>query len=184
MRGRALAAALLTVLAACASNPRPEPPPPAVPPAPVLDASYDWHVLLLAPFGSVVKEVPFKLHEVLLFKDQQAQEGDGAECYASDAEPPLFLKQTPSQYLLCFRRDHLSRIEAQVILPRAEAGAVLGEACALWHRNAGEGVPEAQKPCAGSDGTVRYEAHVDEEAAEGAEVPLNLQLEQVAPPES
>ena len=57
--------AAAAMLAACASAPkRPAPPPPKAP----LDASYDWHVLLLAPLGSVLKDVRLPLHEVLLFR--------------------------------------------------------------------------------------------------------------------
>ena len=189
MRSRGLAAAMALTLAACASNKKaaapapPVAPPVAPPPAPVLDASYDWHVLLLAPFGSVVKEVPFKLHEVLLFKDQESAGAEGGECYATEQAPPTFLKRTPTEFLLCFKHDHLWRIEALVSLAKDEAGEILNGACGLWHRNAGDSTPWVAPPCAGSDGTVRYEALLEEQAADG-EVPLNLKLEQVAPPES
>ncbi len=61
MRPRADAAAALR---ASSRLRRPQPAP-----AP-LDASYDWHVLLVAPFGSVLKDVPLTLHEVLLFRDE------------------------------------------------------------------------------------------------------------------
>ena len=37
---------------------------------PPVDASYDWHGLLIAPFGSVLKDIPLTLHEVLLFRDE------------------------------------------------------------------------------------------------------------------
>ena len=52
-----------------------------------VDASYDWHVLLVAPFGSVLKDIPLTLHEVLLFRDEAhgAAAADDAECYAADA---------------------------------------------------------------------------------------------------
>ncbi|HEY2684027.1 MAG TPA: hypothetical protein VGI93_10995 [Steroidobacteraceae bacterium] len=185
---RAAPLALLLALGACASNKKAEAPPvPQAPPpsAPATtDASYDWHVLLLAPFGSVLKEVPFKLHEVLLFKDQASQAADGGECYAGEDPPPRFLKRTPSQLLLCFQHDHLSRIEAMVMLPKEEVHDVVSGACLLWHTNAGDKAPWVAPPCVGSDGTVRYEAQLDEEEADGDEVPLSIKLEQVAPPES
>src|ERR1700730_10468145 len=92
----AASVALLAPIAACpppsprvAAPDRPPPPPPAHEPA---DASYDWHGLLIAPFGSVLKDVPVALHEVLLFRDE-AQHGGAsadnassadAECYATD----------------------------------------------------------------------------------------------------
>ena len=57
-----LAAALLALAACAAPKPKAPEPPPAPPP---LDASYDWHVLLIAPFGSLLKDIPATLHEVL-----------------------------------------------------------------------------------------------------------------------
>src|SRR5271170_7810382 len=66
----------------------PEHAPPPIPHEPE-DASYDWRVLLIAPFGSVLKEIPLTLHEVLLFRDKAhgAQADDAAaadyECYAA-----------------------------------------------------------------------------------------------------
>ena len=35
-----------------------------------MDASYDWHGLVLAPFGTLLKESPIALHEVLLFHEE------------------------------------------------------------------------------------------------------------------
>src|SRR3981081_818017 len=86
-----LPAAALWTLAACAvSKHEIAPPPPAPPP---LDASYDWHVLLVAPFGSVLKDVPLTLHEVLLFRDEAhaASAADELECYAVDGKRPRFI---------------------------------------------------------------------------------------------
>src|SRR6266851_6499083 len=68
-----LSAALLATVVACRA-PAPRiaaservPPPPAA--HELSRASYDWHVLLIAPFGSVLKDIPVALHEVLLFRD-------------------------------------------------------------------------------------------------------------------
>src|SRR5258707_15738106 len=65
--------ALLGALVACrAPSPRAAPPDRAPPPPATHepgDASYDWHGLLIAPFGSVLKDIPLALHEVLLFRD-------------------------------------------------------------------------------------------------------------------
>src|ERR1700732_3251517 len=70
----AVSVALRAPIAAChtpsprvAAPDRTPPPPPAHEPA---DASYDWHGLLIAPFGSVLKDIPAALHEVLLFRDE------------------------------------------------------------------------------------------------------------------
>jgi hypothetical protein len=186
VKRRLVAAGWLLALGACASSKRVEAPPPAPPPAPAplqQDASYDWHVLLVAPFGSVVREVPYKLHEVLLFKDQASPAADSGECYASESPPPTFLKRTPTEFLLCFQHDHLARIEAVVLLPKDEVRDIMSSACLLWHAKAKDSAPATAPPCVGSDGTVHYEAHLEEEA-EGGEVPLSLKLEQVAPPES
>src|ERR1700737_4255137 len=78
----AASVALLAPIAAChtpspraAAPDRTPPPPPAHEPA---DASYDWHGLLIAPFGSVLKDVPVALHEVLLFRDE-ARGGTAAD---------------------------------------------------------------------------------------------------------
>jgi len=103
-----------------------------------LDASYDWHVLLLAPLGSVLKDIHVPLHEVLLFRD--AAEGraaaDDAECFAINGEPPRFMDRVPDEYLLCFRHDRLSRIEAAVRLPASNAAMAFADACGLWLKNA------------------------------------------------
>src|SRR5258707_15717871 len=104
-------------MAACAA-PAPKPAAPLKAPAP-LDASYDWHVLLVAPFGSVLKDVPLTFHEVLLFRDEAhaASAADELECYAVDGTRPRFIARPPSAYLLCFKQDRLSRVEATVRLP-------------------------------------------------------------------
>jgi len=80
----AMPAAAVWMLAACAASKHEIAPPPAKPPPP--DASYDWHVLLIAPFGSVLKDIPLALHEVLVFRDeaQSASPADDPECYAAN----------------------------------------------------------------------------------------------------
>ena len=202
-RGRRmlLSFALLAALTGCrAPTPHataPEhaqaPPPDARPHA---DSSYDWRALTVAPFGSVLKEIPLTLHEVLLFRDQThgGTPADDAECYASDAPAPRFVGRTPDEYLLCFKADRLARIQASVRLTAAEAPDVLAAACGVWLKNAaraatGAAVPGAASPtadaqrtdaqsttaqsadaCKGRDGTVRFSAHLGEDAA-SAEAP-------------
>src|ERR1700691_2935745 len=110
----ALLAALLAALAAChSSSPRvtkqsAAPPPSTHEPE---DATYDWHGLLIAPFGSLLKDVPLTLHEVLLFRDeaQSTSAADDAECYAAATPAPRFVGRTPDEFLLCFKQDRLSR---------------------------------------------------------------------------
>ena len=141
-RGAGVSVLMPLLLAACAAAPKnpPGPPPAATPAAPLLDASYDWHGLMLLPFGSVLKDAPFTLHEVLMFRDAaHAGPGEEAECYAMERSPPPFLKRTPSEYLLCFKHDHLARVEATVNLPAEEAAQIFSDACGLWQRNSGTG---------------------------------------------
>jgi hypothetical protein len=181
-----LPAAALMVLAAChASAPRitaPAPAPDAVPPS---DATYDWHVLVIVPFGVTLKDIPLTLHEVLLFRDEAhgTGAGDDAECYAPDGPAPRFLGTTPEEYLLCFKHDRLSRVQASVRLNDPVPAGAFAAACENWLRHAvpvaadaaasRAGVPTAGVPgagvpgsgtCEGSDGAVRFSAHFDEEA--------------------
>jgi hypothetical protein len=152
-RGAGVSILMPLLFAACASAPKnpPAPAPAATPAAPVLDASYDWHGLLLLPFGSVLKDAPFTLHEVLMFRDAaHAAQGDDAECYAMERTPPPFLKRTPSEYLLCFKHDRLARVEATVNLPAEEAAQIFAEACGLWQRNSGAGQTAAAPAAAGA----------------------------------
>src|ERR1700759_2826809 len=129
-RGSFFATALLT-LAACAAPPPKAPLPP--PPPPPLDASHDWHVLIIAPFGSVLKEIPATLHEVLLFRDDErsAASADELECYAVDGKLPRFVARNTTEYLLCLKHDRLSRIEATVWVPAEDAVKIFADACGL-----------------------------------------------------
>jgi hypothetical protein len=193
----AIAAALLAALAGCqASLPRtttPDRAPPAASPA-LTDASYDWHGLLAAPFGSVLKEVPLTLHEVLLFRDEAHGAGaaDEAECYSGDAPPPRFVGRTPDEYLLCFKQDRLARVQASVRLSAAEAPEIFAAACARWSKQAAPlsenstpsiatpaavgaaGAParagtgdaaEASVSCEGHDGGVHFSGHLEADTA-------------------
>jgi hypothetical protein len=125
--------------------------------------------LLIAPFGSVLKDIPAALHEVLLFRDEEpgsasAADADtvGAECYAADAPAPRFLGRTPDEYVLCFKHERLSRIQASVRITAAQAADVFAAACAEWLKNAapattglgapGTGAPGAGTPGAGTPG--------------------------------
>lgn len=169
-RQAALSAAALA-LAACAA---PAPRTAASPPAPAaLDASYDWHVLLAAPLGSVLKDVPLTMHEVLMFRDaaRSASAADELECYAVDGERPRFIARPLSEYLLCFRQDRLSRVEATVRLPTAEAAQIFADACASWLKGA-----QAAEACAGSDRGIAYSGHLDSEP-DGSETRMTVQID-------
>jgi hypothetical protein len=175
---------VLLILSSCATPPKNPPPPPAgAVTAP--DTSYDWHGLLQLPFGTVLKDCPFALHEVLMFRDAaHAAPGDDAECYAIEQSAPRFLSRTPSEYLLCFRHDHLARVEATVHLLREEAPTIFSDACARWQKNAGAALAGAAQPgaaqlgagqpppasagesglsvCEGRDGAIAFSGLLDE----------------------
>jgi len=126
-----------TLLLAAAGGCRTPPPPVPVPVAPPPDDSAaDWHGLVLAPFGSVLKDVPAPLHEVLLFRDDAPGAAVDAECYSTDSAAPPLLGRMPDDYLICFNHDRLSRIEASVHLTAAEAPDVFAQACGAWLRHA------------------------------------------------
>ena len=123
-RAAACVAALL-VLAACAAPAPRGGPAQDSQPAPAqhgaaTDASYDWRGLVLAPFGTLLKESPIPLHEVVLFDDEThgTAEADGKDCYGIDGAPPRFVGRQPDQYLLCFDHDRLTRVDAAVRVTR------------------------------------------------------------------
>jgi hypothetical protein len=138
-----------------------------------MDASYDWHVLLIAPFGSVLKDIPVPLHEVLLFRDEArgAVAADDAECYAPDQDAPRFVGHTPDEYLLCFKQDRLTRIQASVRLGTEQAPEVFAAACAGWlQRAVASAAPAAPSAapsaaptidsCEGREGATRFSARL------------------------
>ena len=148
-----------------------------------MDASYDWHVLLIAPFGSVLKDIPLPLHEVLLFRDEArgAAAADDAECYAPDQSAPQFVGQTPDEYLLCFKQDRLTRIQASVRLDTAQAQEVFAAACAGWlQRAVASAAPAAPAPsaapaadsCEGREGATHFSARLGEESESNLSIVL------------
>jgi hypothetical protein len=144
----------------------------------------------------VLKDIPVALHEVLLFRDDahgNAAPGNAApgsagadaaavdaECYAADAPAPRFVGRIPEEYLLCFKQDRLSRIQASVRVPAAQAAEVFAAACTGWLKNAastpgaeapGVGTPgvgaSAEAPsadaCEGRDGAIHFRGRLEEE---------------------
>jgi hypothetical protein len=181
----AVPAAAVWMLAACATSKHEIAPPPPSPPP--LDASYDWHVLLVAPFGSVLTQIPLATHEVLVFRDEarSASPADDAECYAANETGLRFMKLSPSSYLLCFNHGKLSRVEATVRLPENEAAQIVADACAMWMRNAqapnaaasaASGPSEGSQACEGADGGIAFAAHIEREPNE-EDTQLTIQLD-------
>jgi hypothetical protein len=160
------AAALLT-LSACTSTSSsdgrraPAVAPTAAPSSATPDASSDWHGLVLVPFGTLLKESPIALHEVLLFHDASpgAADVDSKDCFAIDGTPPRFVGQPLDQYLLCFDHDRLNRVEAAVHLAAAEAAQVFARACALWLKSPASAVANGTT-CEGRDGNVAFSARL------------------------
>jgi hypothetical protein len=173
------------LLAACAAAPsKPVPPPAPTPPA--LDPSYDWHVLLSAPLGSVLKDTPLALHEVLLFRDEVKRgEGDEGDCYAIDGTAPSFVARVPDEYLLCFKHDRLARVEATVRVPQDQASQIFADACGLWLRNAALPAPviaaatdSAPAVCAGHDATAAFSGRLELDP-DATDMPLSVKIDAV-----
>jgi len=176
---RAAAALGLLLLAACVSPPRgnlaetgrPAPVPaatraaaPLVTPAQndaAANASFDWHPLVVAPFGTLLKDSPIRLHEVLLFHDESLGSADieSKDCYAVEGTPPTFVGRPPDEYLMCFEHDRLDRIDASVRIPADDAARIFGRACALWLRNA-KPLPAPDNVCEGRDGDTAFSARL------------------------
>jgi hypothetical protein len=181
----ALCTTMLAALIGCRAPPpqatAPDRPPARTDARPAVDASYDWHGLLIAPFGSALKDIPLTLHEVLLFRDDAHGSAavDDAECYAADTPAPRFLGHTPEAYLLCFKQDRLARIQASVRLAAAEAPEAFATACAGWLKNgvaAESAAAQGSDACRGRDGTVRFSARQEEES-DSAETILSITLD-------
>ncbi len=129
-------------------------------PSAITDASYDWHVLVIVPFGVLLKDSQVPLHEVLLFHDAMDRpETEGRECYSTPGSPPRFLGQQPDHYLLCFDHDRLGRVDVVVPLPAADAPQVFARACALWLRNTATTMASGTT-CEGRDGSVGFSARL------------------------
>jgi hypothetical protein len=175
---RAAAALGLLLLSACASPPpqgRPSGRPAPVPavtraaPAPVTpaqndaaaNASFDWHPLVVAPFGTRLVDSPIHLHEVLLFREQSHEpaEIESKDCYAVDGTPPTFVGRAPDEYLMCFEHDRLDRIEASVRFAGDAAARDFERACAQWLGNT-HPLTKADDACEGRDGDIAFSARL------------------------
>jgi hypothetical protein len=169
--GRAAAWLCAAGVCGCASTPHPAstagpggPPPTAAASAgPV----YDWRPLIVVPFGTLLKDMPLALDEVLMFRDAAApassgtpNELEGGDCFSMDgASPPQFINRRPDSYLLCFEHDRLRRIETSVQLAEGEADPLLGALCTQW---LGRAQDTARTPdgCAGREGPVEWRVRV------------------------
>jgi hypothetical protein len=152
------------VLAACASPNAPSggkpPARDAAPPSPA--PSYDWRPLMRLPFGTLLKDVPYPLGEIVVFHGAAGEAGDheDRDCYTvRDSAPPRLFGRPVDEYALCFSRDRLNRVEASVSLPAESASAQFAAACAEWQRR---GTPDraTSERCEDRDGTTEVEAQL------------------------
>jgi hypothetical protein len=122
------AGACAAALAACAASSPPSTGklPAQVSPVPMPLPSHDWHALVIVPFGTLLKDVPYRLSEVVVFHDAGSG-GAGHEdrdCHTvQGTAPPRFFGRPVGEYSLCFSSDRLNRIEASVSLPAESASA-------------------------------------------------------------
>ena len=147
----AAAMAVTAALAACASSNAPSSEKAARgaphPPAPATD---DWRALVMLPFGTLLKDVPYPLGEIVVFHDAAGEAGarEDRDCYTlRKAAPPRFFGRQVDDYSLCFSHDRLNRVEASVSLPAESASAQFAAACAEWQRRG------APAPGTGAAGT-------------------------------
>ena len=159
----------------CASVPPAAPSAPPRPQAEVAGAAYDWRPLLIVPFGTLLKDMPLALHEVLEFRDAASDgEAQRRDCFSLDgASPPRVLERRPEAYRLCFEHDRLQRIESEVRLASGEAAPLLAAVCAEWLGRAedGERSPEG---CAGRQGGVQLSVRLVPEADSSTALSISL----------
>jgi hypothetical protein len=165
---RAAAWVCTACVCGCASAPHPAASagPSGPPPAPAnAGPVYDWRPLILVPFGTLLKDMPLALNEVLLFRDASAPASSGTpndpesgDCFSMDgASPPQFLARRPDSYLLCFEHDRLHRIETSVQL--AEPEPLLGALCSQWLGRA-QDTERTPDDCAGREGAVEWRVRI------------------------
>ncbi len=143
-------------------------------------ASHDFSALLPAPFGTVFKDVPVPLTEVLVFHQPDARRtSEDADCFRPDVVVS-FLGRAPTDHLLCFDHDRLRRIEASVALPAAEAPALFAAACADWRRDTPPTAPAADV-CEGRRADIAFSARRTQDP-DPATATVSITLVAVSPP--
>ena len=141
-------------------------PAPAAAPAPAdppRDASYDWRSLVIVPFGSALKELPFAVHDALLFHESQAAaaaETDERDCFTRDEPPPKFIGVIADDFVLCFHRDRLVRIEVAVSPAGVAAQDSFERLCDHWLSGA-ETIVRGPGRCEGRDADMLFSAEID-----------------------
>jgi len=120
----------------------------------------DWRTLIMVPFGTLLKDVPYRLGEVVVFHDAAGAGAGHAEreCYTPQGiAPPRWFGRPVEEYALCFSSDRLNRIEASVSLPAESASVRFAAACAEWQRRGTPGAVASDR-CEERDGSTEMEA--------------------------
>ncbi len=173
----AAAACGAALLAACTSpHPRGEPPAGGTAAAATTAATDDWHALMILPFGTLLRDVPYRLEEVVVFHDAAVAVAGRQEheCYTlRETAPPRLFGRPVEELSLCFSADRLNRIEASVRLPAQSASAQFASACARWQRT---GTPGISSPdhCQNRDGDTELDAGLGAEGSAGPVVSIAL----------
>ena len=180
----ALAAAMLCACASSGTSSGAKPPAPAqpVPEAP----GRDWHALMKVPFGTLLKDVPFRLGEIVVFHDStRGSTREDRDCHTLEGSPPpTWFGRPVDEYSLCFSSDKLNRIEASVSLPAESAAAQFAAACAEWQRHGTPGVSAADR-CGVRDGSTEVDARLKtSDSADGSagEPAVSISLSDSATP--
>ena len=92
-----------------------------------MNPASDWRRLPIAPFGSLLQDLQFPLHEVLMFGELASQ-----ECYGLNAPQGRFVGRQIDAYLVCFAKGRLDRVEVTVNLPAADAAVDFSRYCDGW----------------------------------------------------
>jgi hypothetical protein len=122
----------------------------------------DWHALLIVPFGTLLRDVPYRLDEVVVFHDSASAAAgwEDHECYTPrGAAPPRLFGRPVERYSLCFSADRLNRIEASVSLPAESASAQFAAVCAKWQRTETPGTNSSDR-CENRDGATELDARL------------------------
>jgi hypothetical protein len=127
----------------------------------------DWHALMMLPFGTLLRDVPYRLDEVVVFHDSTSAAAgrEDHECYTlRGTAPPRLFGRPVEQYSLCFSADRLNRIEASVSLPADSASAQFAAVCAKWQRTGTPGTSSSDR-CENRDGATELDARLTVSAA-------------------
>ena len=180
LRGLA-ATAGWAALAACATSSAPGTKSPAqVSPRSEASPGYQWRALVIVPFGTLLKDVPFRLSEIVVFHDAAPGGHEDRDCHAlQESVPPRLFGRPVAEYSLCFSSDRLNRIEASVSLPADSGSAEFAAACAEWQRKGTPGAFTADR-CEDRDGRTEIDARLTPSAASPGPV-VSIVLVDTAP---